>query len=250
MKKIWAFFFLVFFTNLFLFSQTGDYYKITGHLFDKRTKTTLDNCTIKLYASNKTELGATSDSLGFFQIENIPVQAPKLVLMVERSNFYPTHQEVAFISTPHDTMIDIELSQIPVSPRWIPEVYFEDNTSIPDTSLQDFIDWIVGFLKSDTTSSLTIIGYKDLLEPRDLRVERAQFVYESLIEKGADKSRLKMETCDEPNSLKPSLVYPDIKTNRYDPPLISEEYIMNSPIDRRDSLRRLNRCVSLIIINK
>jgi outer membrane protein OmpA-like peptidoglycan-associated protein len=248
-KPIFLLFLVVLF-SYFGMCQNKDIYKISGLVYDKATKVCLDACKIKIFATTKFQLETTTDSLGHFCAANIPVEASKLVLKVERRGFYEEQFKIELGSIPHDTIIDIELSQIPSAIDWLPEVYFDFNGLKPDSNFQNTISQVADMilrLSSDPNFSLSIIGYKDSLETKDLRLERAKLVYDALLEKGVDKTRLKIESSNESNILKPNEAYREVRTNKFRSNAITEEFITNSPIAKRDSLRRLNRCVTFRI---
>ena len=96
---------------------------------------------------------------------------------------------------------------------------------------------------------LVIIGYKDSSETIDKRKERAVFVYNYLIKKGIDSNKLTITPSAKPNFGKYIKPYIDLETGEaiyYD---ITESYILKAPIDKQESLRKLNRCVSFSIIS-
>jgi hypothetical protein len=166
-----------------------------------------------------------------------------------RTQVYSLNKKLEFASNPHDTLFDFELNRILYSIKWLPEVYFKDESFKPDSNFQEAIPQITNSLKSDTTLLLSIIGYKDSSETKDLRLERALFVFNMLIKNGIDKSRLKTEISDLPNFLKPQEMYKKENSNKFEYTFLTEEFIIKSPIHKRNSLRKLNRCVSFKILN-
>jgi len=131
--------FLVVLFSYFGMCQNKDFYKISGHVYDKATKVCLDDCKIKIFATTNFQSETTTDSLGAFCAANIPVEASKLVLIIERRGFYEEHFKIEMGPIPHDTIIDFELSQLLSGIDWLPEVYFENNGLKPDSNFQKTI---------------------------------------------------------------------------------------------------------------
>lgn len=248
MKKIILIICYIFISNSGLFSQNNGFYKIYGHVIDRTTKKGLTNVFVKLSAL-KNEYKTTTDSLGFFFIDSIPNEVLKLYFQIERNDYYSLNKKLEYASNPHDTLFDFELNRILYSIKWLPEIYFKDESFKPDSNFKEAILQITNFLKSDTSLSLSIIGFKDSSETKDLRLERALFVFNMLIKNGIDKSRLKTEISELPNFLKPQEMYKKENSNKFEYTFLTEEYILKSPIHKRNSLRKLNRCVSFKILN-
>lgn len=222
-------------------------YNITGQVIDNVSKVFLDECKIKIFSTTNFTREMLSDSMGRFRVEDISLANSTILFEVERNGFYEEKFLMKWESIPHDTAISIELVPIPSSMHWLPEIYFEANSSTPDSSFQETIAQIADLIKSfssDPNFSLSIIGYKDSLETNDLRLERAKFVFDALVEKGIEKTRLRIESSDASNILKPTEDCFGVRTNKFSSTAITEEFITNSPIAKRDSLRRLNRCVA------
>jgi hypothetical protein len=209
-------------------------------VYDKETKLFLEDCKIKVFATTNFTMEMLSDSMGRFHVEDIPIQASTLLFEVERSGFYEEKFKMKWESIPHDTVIDIQLSPIPVSIHWLPEIYFEVNSLKPDSEFQKKISQVADIIQhfsSDPDFSLSIIGYKDSLETKDLRLERANLVYNALVEKGIDKTRLKVEISNEPNAIKPDEVYRTVEGSM----LASPAIVADSP--NKCLIGRINRSV-------
>ena len=247
LKKYFITYLFIIGSMSFVTSQTINSFSVSGYVTDKISNKPLDRCQLKLHYVNNTELSTKTDSLGYYVFKNIPTDNRNLILIIERAGFYSSTQKISFDKTSRDTSVNILLSQIPISVDWMPEVYFDNNSIVPDSNFRFFISWIVGFMANDTTSILTIVGHKDSLETIDLRSERVKLVYDSLIKRGVNEKRLKIQESNEPNVVKPEIVYPNIKTRKMEFDKISEAYILKFPLEKQVSLRRLNRCVEIII---
>ena len=241
---------VLFLSQFDLFSQDNGIYQITGHVIEKESKSSIEKCGITLISETGLILTSTTDSSGYYQLDSIPLDNKKIHLECDVNYFFRDKRNLNFFKSPHDTIVNFELSLIPTLVDWLMEIHFDYNSLTPNTNFNVFVTWAVDFLSSNPNLAFTIIGHKDSLETIDLRYDRAVFIYNALIKNGADKNRLTIETSDKHNILKPNAVYPDLKTKEKQITEITEDYIMNSPVEQRDSLRQLNRSVTLNIVIK
>ena len=232
--------------------QTKTYYKISGQVRDFNTLQFLDGCNVKLVSTTGLFLEVKTNKKGLYSFDSLSLDNYKLNIEVVRKSYLNNDKSrisIHFEKTPFDTIINFKLIQIPISIMWFPEVYFKKNSSKPIGNFQDSLYDMEKVTQELYHQKLVIIGYKDSLETIDKRKERAELIYNYFIKKGVNKNKLTIEISNKPNFGKHIEPFYDLETgkaNYYD---ITESYILNAPIEKQESLRQLNRCVSFSIIS-
>jgi hypothetical protein len=203
-------------------------YKLSGHITDCKTKTGIENATIRLVGNNKSDHTVISDNKGFYFFQDslltpetdfvlmcdAPTNGPK-TRTFGKCPYSPCYTEVAYFNSHNkikfstDKSIDKRLIHdfCLVEARgcgWsIPDIYFSENSSEFSTNrienpygtsyaADTAIDCIVGLMKCNPRYTFEIRGHADNKETnaRALSEQRVQKIYSILIEKGIDKDRL------------------------------------------------------------
>ncbi|MFZ4398743.1 MAG: OmpA family protein [Bacteroidales bacterium] len=220
--------------QLCLHSQTIKYYSISGHIKDDKSNLQLGNCTLKLLSSTGLIKSTVSNDKGVYIFDSIPVENKYIELIVEKKKFFSVKKKFNYNVIPQDTIINFNLSINNQHGDPLPGIYFKYNS----VSLQDnstvILSELATFLEGNKNIKIKIVGYKDSIETKDMRYDRAKVVYNLIIKKGIKKGRLIIEVSDNPVFL-----YNEIYT---------ETYIKNTMKEEQEKLRQFNRCVMFKII--
>lgn len=237
---------------LFSFGQTKQYYKIIGNVRDTNTLQRLEGCYVKLVSSTGIAIEVKTNKKGDFSFDSLSLGNKAVNLEVTKKGYLTNSKNkksIIFNSTPHDTIINFKITPVPGCSMFTPEIYFKYNSVKPTNKNMDgFIDMLMT-MQANEHLVIEIIGFKDSIETVDMRYLRAEFVCNELVKKGINKGRLKIKISDKPNFgkyIEPSLNLETGENTYHD---ITESFILNAPIEKQESLRQLNRCVSFSIIS-
>lgn len=234
-------------TQFKIFSQTEKYYQISGKIVEKKSKLIVPDCNIILTTKTGIVFKTKTDKYGIYNIDSIPNENNSISLRIIETMFYTKVINFQFSHIPVDTTVNFEIDVVPINVDYFPEIYFHENKTKSDSNFLFIIKWITDFLEENKDLNVVIIGYKDSSETKDYRYERAFLVYSEIVKQGGDSNRLKIEVSNEPSNLKPNIVEYDYAKKKYIIDKLSEEYILNSPIEKQESLRQLNKIVTFYI---
>jgi len=231
-----------------VFSQSEKFYAISGKIIEKKTQLIVPNCNIFLTTKTGFVFQTMTDINGVYKIDSIPIENDFILIRVYETMLYPEISKVQFSSIPSDTTVDFEMDVMSISIDYFPEIYFQENRIKSDSNFIFVIKWIIELLEENKDLNCIVIrGYKDSSEIIDYRCERAFLVYNEIVKQGGDPNRLEVEVSNEPNILKDDMVEYDYAKKKYPVNKLTEEYILNSPIEKQDSLRQLNKIVSFYL---
>jgi hypothetical protein len=224
------------------FSQS--YFSIKGHVTNaEKNDVNMTDCKVSLISSSGSLRETTSDSIGFYHLDSIPVKKDVYEMTVSKKGFFSSKQKIKFSSLAHDTVINFEMVFMIVDYYWLPDIHFNKNTANPEKNFKDTLSIIIDVLQTNPSDvKIKILGHKDSSETCDKRKERAQYIYDELIKAGISKDRLLIEA-----SNKPSYFYTgekDYNTASRLKQEYTEKYIASFPLKRQNEIRQLNECVS------
>ncbi|MDD3281151.1 MAG: hypothetical protein PHC83_06230 [Bacteroidales bacterium] len=238
---------VVLLTQFKIFSQSEKFYKISGKIVEKKSKLIVPNCNILLTTNTGFVFSTMTDKYGIYNIDSIPIENYSISIRVHETMFYPEVIKFQFSSIPTDTTMNFEIDVISMCADYFPEIYFHENKIKSDSNFLFVIKWITDFLLENKDLNIVIIGFKDSSEIKDYRYERAFLVYNEIVKQGGDSNRLKIEVSNKPSKLKPDIIEYDYAKKKYNVDELTEEYILNSPIEKQESLRQLNKIVTFYI---
>lgn len=230
-----------------IISQNLEEIKISGYVVEKKSKLAVENCKIALLFSNGINIETQTDSLGFFCFDISKDKDMQLIIVCEKNMFYTEKLRVDLRNVSSDTLINIDMTLVKLLTSWLPDFYFEYNSLNSESDFDTTLSFYLNFLQQNDNISFDIIGFKDSSETIDLRYERAALIYNMFIELGANRNRFTIKISESPNILKPEYEELDFATGEPVKIFLTEQFISNQASEKIDSLRRLNRSVTLVI---
>lgn len=224
------------------FCQT--YISFKGNITWDETDSFLSYCEIILTSSSGLLITTKSDSTGFYSIDSVLANNDAFVFMVKKDLFFAAPKKIRFNGIPHDTIVNFQLTVMPVHFIIFPDIHFYKNSVKPKKGYKDTLNYVLYIMENNPTFYIKITGFKDSSEKKDKRLQRIQFIRDELIKSGIDNSRIEIVVSDEPCKKYSSM---DYNTGMRDFIFLTEKYILSLPRNSQSDVRQLNQCVTFEI---